>query len=67
MGGDVLWLDLGAALALVLVLEGLMPLLSPTTAKRVAATMLALEPQAVRTVGGISVAVGFIALYAVRG
>ena len=62
----LLWRDLGAALALVLVLEGLMPLVSPATAKRTAAAMALLEPAVLRIIGALSVGGGLLVLYAVR-
>jgi uncharacterized protein YjeT (DUF2065 family) len=63
----LLWRDLGAALALVLVLEGLMPLVSPATAKRTAAAIALLEPGVLRIIGALSVGAGLTLLYAVRG
>ena len=67
MFSTLMWRDLGAALALVLVLEGLIPLISPATAKRTAATMALLEPAVLRAIGATCVAGGLVALYAVRG
>ena len=67
MLGTLLWRDLGAALALVLVFEGLIPLLNPLLAKRTAATVALLEPGVLRAIGATCVAGGLIALYAVRG
>lgn len=67
MGEPMLWRDLGAALALVLVFEGLIPLVSPATAKRTAAAMALLDAKVLRTIGAASVGVGLLALYAVRG
>ena len=63
----MLWRDLGAALALVLVFEGLIPLVSPATAKRTGAAMAALDARVLRVIGAVSICCGLIALYAVRG
>lgn len=67
MLGTLLWRDLGAALALVLVFEGLIPLLNPLLAKRTAATVALLEPGVLRAIGALSVGAGLLALYLVRG
>ena len=67
MGEPMLWRDLGAALALVLVFEGLIPLVSPTTAQRTAAAVALLPPGVLRAIGAACILVGLIALYAVRG
>ena len=63
----LLWRDLGAALALVLVLEGLLPLASPTTAKRTAGLIALLEPAVLRLIGALSIGAGLALLYWVRG
>ena len=63
----LLWRDLGAALALVLVLEGLMPLANPAAAKRTAAMIALLEPAVLRLIGAASVGAGLLLLYWVRG
>jgi len=63
----LLWRDLGAALALVLVFEGLIPLLSPVTAKRTGAALAMLDERVLRAIGAVSIGCGLAALYAVRG
>jgi len=63
----MLWRDLGAALALVLVFEGLIPLVSPATAKRTGAAMALLDERVLRAIGAVSIGCGLVALYAVRG
>lgn len=67
MGEPMLWRDLGAALALVLVFEGLIPLLSPATAKRTGAAMAMLDERVLRGIGMLSIGVGLLALWLVRG
>lgn len=60
------WSDLGAALALVFVVEGVLPLLSPN---RFRATMLAatrLEDRALRVLGLTSMVGGVLLLYWIR-
>jgi uncharacterized protein YjeT (DUF2065 family) len=59
--------DLWAALCLVAVLEGLFLFVSPGAWKRAAAQLLALEERQVRTIGGIVLAAGLLALWMVRG
>jgi uncharacterized protein YjeT (DUF2065 family) len=66
MLGTMLWRDLGAALALVLVFEGLIPLVSPHTAKRTAATVALLDAGVLRLIGALSIGVGLGILYLVR-
>ena len=60
------WADLGAALALVLVIEGLLPLLSP---RRMRATLVAaaqLDDRLLRVFGLASMIGGVLLLYWVR-
>lgn len=60
------WRDFGAAIALVFVIEGLLPLLSP---RRFRETMLAavqLEDRVLRALGLTSMVIGAVVLYFVR-
>ena len=61
------WHDLGAALALYLVLEGLVPFASPATAQRLFLAMSQAPPRQLRLVGLGSMVAGWALLYAVRG
>lgn len=61
------WRDLGAALALVLVFEGLMPFASPRAARRTAAAVAGLGDGALRAVGAASIGAGLLVLWLVRG
>jgi uncharacterized protein YjeT (DUF2065 family) len=61
------WGDLGAAAALVLVFEGLMPFASPATMRRTAAAMAELDDRVLRLVGAASIAAGLLMLWWVRG
>ena len=59
--------DLLAALALVLVIEGLLPFASPDRAKQLYAQLAASPSQLLRRMGIISIVVGLVVLYFVRG
>ena len=61
------WDDLGAAVALVLVFEGLMPFVSPSTARRTAQAVLGLDDRALRLIGLASIGLGLVLLWSVRG
>ena len=61
------WADFGAALALVLVLEGLIPFLSPRGYRNMIQQMSQLPEQALRNIGLVLIIVGLLMLYLVRG
>ncbi len=61
------WSDLFSALALVLVIEGLLPFAAPGHLKKTLAMMLALEDGALRVMGLGSMLLGLLILYFVRG
>jgi uncharacterized protein YjeT (DUF2065 family) len=56
----------GAALALYLVLEGILPFLSPQTLKRAMLSILQLQDRQLRTVGLFSMLAGLALLYFVH-
>ena len=60
------WADLFAALALYLVLEGVLPFLNPQAMKRVLTTMATLPDRHLRLWGLASMAGGALLLYFVR-
>ena len=60
------WSDLWAALALYLVLEGIMPFLNPGAAKRALATMSQLDERILRRIGLGSMIAGCVVLFLVR-
>ncbi|HEY9035167.1 MAG TPA: DUF2065 domain-containing protein [Pseudomonadales bacterium] len=60
------WDDLATAACLVLVLEGMMPFLSPARWKNTLRMMLTLDDRSVRMVGLGSMLIGAIVLYWVR-
>ena len=61
------WSDLWAALALYLVLEGVMPFLNPGAAKRALAAMSQLDERILRRIGLGSMIAGCVVLFLVRG
>ena len=63
---SVQWNDLFAALAIVLVVEGILPLLNPTGAQRAFAQLARLSVRDLRIAGLVSVVVGLLALYFAR-
>jgi uncharacterized protein len=60
------WADLFAAVALYLVLEGILPFLNPQAMKRVLAMMATLSDRQLRLWGLASMAAGVLLLYLVR-
>ena len=61
------WEDFLAALALVLILEGLIPFFSPQGYKNMVQQMATMPPQTLRSVGLILMILGVVFLYLVRG
>ena len=61
------WSDLLAALALYLVLEGVLPFLNPQAMKRVLTTMATFSDRQLRLWGLTSMVAGVLLLYFVRG
>ena len=64
MGFD--WSDLLAALAIVCVIEGVMPFVNPAGMKRLLNRMASMEERELRSVGLVSMLVGVAILYLVR-
>ena len=60
------WSDFLSALALMLILEGVMPFLSPNAARRVMATMARMGDRELRIGALIGMALGVAMLYVVR-
>ncbi|HEY5809153.1 MAG TPA: DUF2065 domain-containing protein [Povalibacter sp.] len=60
------WTDLLAAFALYLVLEGILPFLSPQTMKRFMLTMANFADQQLRIWGLLSMVAGLVLLYVAR-
>lgn len=60
------WSDLFAALALYLVLEGIMPFLNPQAVKRLMLTFASFADRQLRVLGLASMCIGLTLLYVVR-
>ena len=58
-----MWRDLGAALALVLVLEGILPFLNPGAVRRALAVMAQTSDATLRVTGAASMLLGVVVLY----
>ena len=59
--------DLIVAIGLVLVIEGLLYAVAPTTARRLAEMARDVPPDRLRIVGVIAVAIGVVIVWLVRG
>ncbi len=64
MGLD--WTDLFAALAIVCIIEGIMPFINPSATRRLLARMVAMQERELRIGGLVSMLVGLAILYLVR-
>lgn len=60
------WQDLGAAVALVLIFEGLLPFLSPDRWRRTLEAIRGLNDGQLRNMGLVLVSVGAVLLYLTR-
>jgi uncharacterized protein YjeT (DUF2065 family) len=61
-----MWHDLATALCLVLVIEGLLPFLSPGTWRGLMAQLLGSDDRSLRLAGLVSMLLGATLLYLVR-
>ena len=61
-----MWQDLLSAIALVLVFEGLLPFLTPTSYRKAMITMLQMDDNKLRIMGLGSMFAGLFFLYLVR-
>jgi uncharacterized protein YjeT (DUF2065 family) len=62
-----MWQDLLSAVALMLVIEGILPFVSPAMMRQVFAAMATMDTNRLRLTGLLSMAIGVILLYMVRG
>lgn len=62
----VAWADLGVALALVLVIEGIMPFIAPASVRRTMAAMARMPDRPLRIIGAVSMILGLSLLYFIR-
>lgn len=60
------WGDLLAALALVLVIEGMVPFVNPQSLRRMLETVSQLDDRTLRIMGLVSMICGVVMLYLVR-
>lgn len=60
------WNDLGAALAIVCVIEGMSPFINPTGVKRLLLQLSGMDERRLRIGGFFSMLVGVVILYLVR-
>ncbi len=60
------WSDLLAALALVLIIEGLLPFAGPQSLKKTFVLVLQMDDRTLRTLGLASIIIGLLLLYFVR-
>jgi hypothetical protein len=60
------WNDLFAALAIVCIIEGVMPFLNPAGMKRLLSRLATLDDRELRIGGLFSMVIGLVILYAVR-
>jgi uncharacterized protein YjeT (DUF2065 family) len=61
-----MWNDLLAALALVLVIEGILPFLNPGAMRKIMRTMSEMDNRSLRTSGLVSMVLGVVMLYLVH-
>jgi uncharacterized protein YjeT (DUF2065 family) len=61
-----MWQDFLAAVALVLVIEGILPFASPAVLRQAFAAMATMDDRALRLSGAASMAAGVVLLYFVR-
>jgi uncharacterized protein YjeT (DUF2065 family) len=60
------WDDLLAALALVLIIEGMVPFINPSSLRRMLVTISQLDDRTIRVTGLASMVCGVVLLYLVR-
>jgi uncharacterized protein YjeT (DUF2065 family) len=63
---DIAWPDLAAALGLMLVIEGILPFLSPGGIRRAFARLAELDDAALRVAGAVSMLAGVAVIWLVR-
>ncbi|MEJ2212821.1 MAG: DUF2065 domain-containing protein [Gammaproteobacteria bacterium] len=61
-----MWQDLLIALALVLIIEGILPFLNPKAMRNVMKSMAELDDKSLRVSGLVSMIIGLILLYTVN-
>lgn len=61
-----MWTDLWAALALLLVMEGILPFLNPAAVRRMLEAVSQVDDRSMRISGLVSMMAGLVLLYIVR-
>ena len=61
------WTDILTALALVFVLEGMLPFISPAKYRQMVAEITRLSDSTIRNIGLVVMAAGLLLLFVVRG
>jgi len=61
------WTEILTALALVFVIEGMLPFISPTRYRRMVAEITQLSDNHIRNIGLVVMIVGLLLLFVVRG
>ncbi|MDX1812393.1 MAG: DUF2065 domain-containing protein [Gammaproteobacteria bacterium] len=61
-----MWQEFMIATALLLIIEGILPFLNPTTMRQVCAMVLQMDDKTLRTAGFVSMMLGLIILYLVN-
>ncbi|MCK4742828.1 MAG: DUF2065 domain-containing protein [Sulfuriflexus sp.] len=61
-----MWQELLVAVALMLVIEGILPFLSPTKMRGILLRMLEMDDKSLRISGLVSMVIGVIMLYTLR-
>ncbi|MCF6218971.1 MAG: DUF2065 domain-containing protein [Gammaproteobacteria bacterium] len=61
-----MWNELLVAIALVLVIEGILPFVNPKGMRRAWATLAEMDDKSLRSTGLISMGIGVLLLYLVR-
>lgn len=62
-----MWEDLLRALALVMIIEGLMPFLAPERWREMIRRVTTVNTRGLRIFGGVLIAVGLVSLHLLRG
>jgi uncharacterized protein YjeT (DUF2065 family) len=63
----IAWPDLAAALGLLLVIEGILPFLSPAGIRRAFERLASMNDSALRVAGALSMGAGVVVLWLARG
>lgn len=61
-----MWRDLGSALALMFVLEGILPFLNPRGTRQALLEITRMDDRMVRLIGLSSMLIGLVVLYLIR-